>query len=100
MLRVPSWSRSSFANKAEAAFFTSARSSVPSLSVSNIWIGAGLREPAKAGRLPTDNVATAKVSRTDRRDVMTFLPEYRRVGIWGGGRSTQSSKEIVRRHRR
>jgi hypothetical protein len=41
--------------------------------VSNIRIAAERLEAARVGRLAPDKVATASISRTNRRDVMTFL---------------------------
>ena len=68
--------------QADAAFFTSARSSVPSLSVSNIRMGLMRREPAKAGRLPPDNVAIAKVNRIDHcRSLLPFLLPFSRTEV-------------------
>ena len=63
---VPSWSPSRLSNHADAAFFASVRSTVPSLSVSNILIGLACRGFGEAGSVPTKR-ALATATRNNLR---------------------------------
>src|SRR5450759_5186512 len=67
---VPSRSRSNLSNDADAAFFASARSTVPSLSISNIRIGLEWPDFAKAGNPPASKGPAASVKTIVRRDIM------------------------------